>query len=79
MPNALAQEKAKLISKIKTIEDQSVIDDIMRLLAVNFDDSVYLLTEEQVSNVEEAREQIRSGKGIQSKDADAEIDGWLKE
>ncbi|KYG78432.1 MULTISPECIES: hypothetical protein [Roseivirga] len=79
MSTFLTEEKAKLISKINEIKDQSVIDDLMRLLAINFDDSIYLLSDEQRANVMEAREQIRKGQGIDSEQADGEIDQWLNE
>lgn len=79
MSTLLTEEKAKLISKINEIKDQSVIDDLMRLLAINFDDSIYLLSEEQRANVMEAREQIGKGQGIDSEQADSEIDQWLNE
>ena len=79
MSTFLTEEKAKLISKINEIKDQSVIDDLMRLLAINFDDSIYLLSDEQRANVMEAREQIRKGQGIDSEQADSEIDQWLSE
>lgn len=79
MSTFLTEEKAKLISKINEIKDQSVIDDLMRLLAINFDDSIYLLSDEQRANVMEAREQIRKEQGIDSEQADGEIDQWLNE
>ena len=79
MSTFLTEEKAKLISKINEIKDQSVIDDLMRLLAINFDDPIYLLSDEQRANVMEAREQIRKGQGIDSEQADGEIDQWLNE
>ena len=79
MSTLLTEEKAKLISKINEIKDQSVIDDLMRLLAINFDDPIYLLSDEQRANVMEAREQIRKGQGIDSEQADGEIDQWLNE
>lgn len=79
MKVSLEEDKAKLISKINEIDDQSVIDDLMRLLAVSFDDSIYILSKQQVSNVKEAQEEIKKGKGIDSKQADREIDRWLNE
>lgn len=79
MSTPLAEDKARLISKINEIKDQSVIDDLMRLLAINSDDSVYLLSSEQRANIMEAQEQIKKGKGIDSEKADSEIDQWLNE
>ncbi|NVJ46879.1 MAG: hypothetical protein HWE21_00400 [Cytophagia bacterium] len=79
MPTPLTEDKARLISKINEIKDQSVIDDIMRLLAINFDDSIYVLSDEQRANIMEAQEQIKKGQGIDSEQADREIDQWLSE
>ncbi|MEC7754280.1 MULTISPECIES: hypothetical protein [Roseivirga] len=79
MSTPLAEDKAKLISKINEIKDQSVIDDLMRLLAINSDDSIYLLSDGQRANIMEAREQIKKGQGIDSGQADHEIDQWLNE
>ncbi len=42
MSTFLTEEKAKLISKINEIKDQSVIDDLMRLLPFIF----YLMNNE---------------------------------
>lgn len=79
MSTPLAEDKAKLISKINEIKDQSVIDDLMRLLAINSDDSIYVLSDEQRANIMEAKDQIKKGQGIDSEQADREIDQWLSE
>lgn len=79
MSTPLAEDKARLISKINEIKDQSVIDDLMRLLAINSDDSIYVLSDEQRANIMEAKDQIKKGQGIDSGQANAEIDQWLNE
>lgn len=71
------QHVNRLIEKIKSIKDQNVIEEVYRLLAVDFDDSIYLTSETQKQSVAEARIEIEKGKGISAKLADDEIDQWL--
>lgn len=73
------KQRQKLIDEIGKISDQSVIDDIYRLLAVNFDDQIYITSEEQKYAVQEGRTQIKNGLGLSEKEADEEIDQWLGE
>lgn len=73
------QQRQKLIDEIGKISDQTVIDDIYRLLAVNFDDKIYITNEQQKNAVQEGREQITNGLGISEKEANDEIDQWLGE
>lgn len=67
----------RLIEKIKLIKDQNVLEEIYKLLAVDFDDSIYLTSEAQKQAVAEARVEIEKGNGTSSKLADNEIDQWL--
>jgi hypothetical protein len=71
------QRVNQLIEKIKSITDQDVLEEIYRLLAVDFDDAIYLTSEAQKQAVAEARQEIAQGKGISSEDADSEVDQWL--
>lgn len=73
------KQRQKLIDEIGKISDQSVIDDIYRLLAVNFDDQIYITSEEQKYAVQEGRTQIKNGLGLSEKEANDEIDQWLAE
>lgn len=73
------QQRQKLIDEIGKISDQTVIDDIYRLLAVNFDDKIYITSEQQKNAVQEGREQITNGSGLSEKEANDEIDQWLGE
>lgn len=73
------KQRQKLIDEIGKISDQSVIDDIYRLLAVNFDDQIYITSEEQKYAVQEGRTQIKNGLGLSEKEANEEIDQWLGE
>lgn len=71
------KNREELIKKINTIDDQYLIDEIYRLLQINFDDSIYQLNEEQQNYINEARKEIKNGKAVSSKHVDGEIDEWL--
>ncbi|MDW3208369.1 MAG: hypothetical protein R8N23_00780 [Reichenbachiella sp.] len=73
----MASIKSKLIDRIKSIEDQNVIDEINRLLEVDIDEVVYHTTEEQKEEIDQARKQIANNEGIPSDIADSEIEEWL--
>ncbi|MCE7992271.1 MAG: hypothetical protein HEP71_09835 [Roseivirga sp.] len=73
------KQRQKLIDEIGKIRDQSIIDDIYRLLAVNFDDQIYITNEEQQHAVREGRTQINKGLGLSEEAANDEIDQWLSE
>lgn len=67
----------RLIEKIKSIKDPNVLEEVYRLLAVNFDDSIYLASDAQKQVVAESQQMIEKGNGISSEKADDEIDQWL--
>lgn len=70
--------RKKLIDKIQKTDNNNLLEDAYRLLNLELDDNVvYTLTQEQKNVVEEARFQIKSGKGISDSDANSEIDKWL--
>ncbi len=68
-----------LIRRIKSIDDKNVIDEIYRLLRIDFDDTLYPLNAEQIKEISLARDQISKGEGLDSVQADEEIDQWLSE
>lgn len=78
MQKPLSEDKEKLISKINQLDDQKIIDDVMRLLAVDFDDTIYLTNDVQKSAVAEAREELKAGQGISDSDANQEIEEILE-
>lgn len=73
-----AKHRKELIDRIKSIKNKDILDEVYRLLDVDIeDDTVYKLNKQQKKEINLAQEQIRQGKGIQSKQADGEIDEWL--
>lgn len=67
-----------LIDKIKQIDDKRIIEEIYRLLEIDFEDTVYETNEDQRNAIAEAQQQIDSGQTISEKDANREIDEWLE-
>ena len=72
------EHKNRLIEKIKSIDDKDIIDEIYRLLKVDFDDTVYVTNEKQKAEIAEARKQIENGEGIDSKEVFKKMRKWLK-
>ncbi|MBD3631332.1 hypothetical protein [Cyclobacterium sp.] len=72
------EHKNRLIEKIKSIDDKHIIDEIYRLLEVEFDDTVYLTNEKQKAEIAEARNQIENGEGNDSEEVFKKARKWLK-
>ena len=71
------QHVNRLIEKIKSIKDPNVLEEVYRLLAVDFDDPIYITSDAQKQVVAESQQMIVKGNGISSEKADDEIDQWL--
>lgn len=73
-----AKHRNELINRIKSIDNKDILDEVYRLLEVDFDDSIYKLTDTQKSEITQAKTEVKDGKGIYSKKADRDIDEWLE-
>ena len=70
--------KQKLISKIEQTEDNSLLEEALRLLDIEIDDlGPIKLSEKQIEATDEAREQIKKGQYLTNEQANKEIDEWL--
>ncbi|WP_224997028.1 hypothetical protein [Cesiribacter sp. SM1] len=67
-----------LIQKISTTQDERILQEINRLLETGLDEEVYQLTDEQITGIEEAKEQIRNGQYLSHEDANKEVEEWLR-
>jgi hypothetical protein len=72
------EHENRLIEKIKSIDDKDIIDEIYRLLEVDFEDMVYVTNEKQKAEIAEARKQIENGEGIDSEEVFKKVRKWLK-
>lgn len=70
--------KEKLISKIQNIENEDILNEVYRLLEIESDDlESYSLSDEQISVVNEAKEQINKGQFLTHEEAQLKINQWL--
>ena len=74
----MATLKERLIKKINETNDQNTLEEVYRLLNINFDDEVYILSEEQRSAVNEGLEQIKNGQYLTPEEAHKQTEEWLK-
>lgn len=72
------ERKQDLIEKIEKTDNKKLIDEIYRLLEIDIDETVYKTNEEQQNAVNEARRQIKDGELLSEKEANEEINRWLK-
>lgn len=71
--------KEKLIYKIQNIENEDILNEIYRLLEIESEDleSSYVLNDEQINIVNEAKEQINNGQFLTHEEAQKKINQWL--
>jgi hypothetical protein len=74
-----AELKINLINRITQLNDANLVAQIQRLLDFELNENIYKLSKEQLDNIHEAKEEYASGKIITDKQADSEIEQWLKE
>jgi hypothetical protein len=70
--------KKKLISKIKLSKNQNLLEEIYRLLELEYDDMETLdLSAEQKKAILKGQADVKKGRTITNEQADSEIDKWL--
>ncbi len=69
--------KEQLIDAIREIQDQSILDDLSRLIEIKNDEVVFITSDHQKVALDKAREDVRAGRVLDSKKADKEINEWL--
>lgn len=75
----MADLKQQLINKIQLTTDKVKLEEIYRLLEIDFDEQeVYMLSAEQKSAVKEAQKQIKNGEFLSDEQANKEVEEWLK-
>lgn len=74
----MATFKERLIETINQTEDKNTLEEVYRLLKINFDDEVYVLSNEQRAAIDEGLEQIKDGQYLTSEQAHKETEEWLK-
>ncbi len=71
--------KKRVIEGIKRTENNDLLEEVLRLLHLENEDlEIYKLNQEQISAVNEAREQIKNGQTMTNDEVNDEIEKWLK-
>ncbi|TKB96959.1 hypothetical protein [Pedobacter cryophilus] len=71
--------KIQIINKVTSIEDQSVLEEIYKLVNMESElDSIYKLTQEEKEAIEFGLEDIKAGRVYSSEDADKMMKECLK-
>lgn len=74
-----AELKLKVINRITNITDNNLIEQIHRLIDFELEKDVYVLSEEQIQRIAEAREEYQKGDTLINEEAIKEIEKWLDE
>ena len=71
--------KKLLIDKIHSTEDSALLEEAIRLLDIEINDSeIYILSESELDAISEARQQIKNGECLTNEEAYQLINKWLK-
>ncbi|MFN4124114.1 MAG: hypothetical protein ACK4GL_12520 [Flavobacteriales bacterium] len=68
-----AELKINLINRITQLNDANLVKQIKQLLDFEINEQLYKLSEEQLDNIREAKEEYASGKILLDKQANSEI------
>lgn len=71
------KHREALINRIRKIDDENVLDEVKRLLDLNFDDTFYQLNEDQEAEITQAMEELSRGEGISSNQVEKDFYEWL--
>jgi len=71
------KNRKALINRIRKIDDENVLDEVKRLLDLNFDDTFYQLNEDQEAEITQAMEELSRGEGISSNQVEKDFYEWL--
>ena len=69
--------KEKLINKLRETDDPVFLQELSNLFELQEHETVYMLSKEENTSVEEALEEYKKGKYKNSDEADKEADEWL--
>jgi hypothetical protein len=71
--------RKRLIDEIEKTEDKGILEEILRLLKIQTNDTeIYSLSEDQMMAVNEAMAQVKNGQFLTDEQANKEIDEWLR-
>ncbi len=71
--------KLAIYDKLKSVEDDGLLEKIMRLLKTVDEDKIYHLNEFELNMVKEGEEDIKAGRLYTNEEVMAEENKWLNE
>ena len=71
--------KLAIFDKLKSVEDDSLLEKIMSLLKTVDEDKIYHLNEFELNMVKEGEEDIKAGRLYTNEEVMAEENKWLNE
>jgi len=74
-----AELKLDLINKISEMKEVGIIKEIKKLIDFELNEDVFELNQLQTDRIAEAREEYSNGQILSDKQANAEIEKWLRE
>lgn len=74
-----AELKLSIIQHIANISDQLILEELSEVLKLQPNESLYQLSEEEQSAIQEARKQIQEGKTFTHEKVQEEVQQWLKQ
>ena len=71
--------KKKLIEKIQSTDNDSILEEVYRILEVSTEDvDMIMLSEDQKARIDKGIRDIEEGRYLTNNEANREIDEWLK-
>ena len=71
--------KLAIYDKLKSVEDDSLLEKIMRLLKTADENKIYHLNEYELNMVKESEEDLKAGRLYTNEEVMAEENKWLNE
>ncbi|MEJ2053658.1 MAG: hypothetical protein P8X42_07035 [Calditrichaceae bacterium] len=69
----------KVINKVKKLEDENLLNDLIRIIDENTDDNeIYRLSDNHKKAINTAIGQIEKGDYLTNEKSDEQIEAWLK-
>lgn len=74
-----AELKIDLINKIAQLKEVRIIEELQKLLDFELDKGIFRLNKKQRMRIVEAQQELHNGETLTEKQADKDIEEWLKE
>lgn len=74
---SIEEKQNEIIQRIRKINDHDFLDSMEKMLSLNSD--AYILSEQQITLVEESRDEIAKGEYKTHEETMSELKRWLKE